>query len=84
MTTQVEWEQREREIERRRNQLMHEEFRARYAPKDHRERDRFEAHLSMLLHAIAKDAVQPFVTAAASALAMKPLGPLFIKKDDTL
>lgn len=60
--------------EHRRLELLHGEFRARYAPEDSRERDIFEMHLSMLIREIYRDAQAPFTQAAAIALAAQAGG----------
>lgn len=66
------------ECDQRRLQLLHEEFRARYAPDDKRERDRFETALVMLLREVAIDAQEPFRKAAAAAISMQPPAPIIL------
>ena len=69
------------ERDQRRLQLLHEEFRARYAPDDKRERDRFEAALVMLMREVAIDAQKPFTHAVAQAMVSQPLTPLAVPAD---
>lgn len=65
----------------RRLQLMHEEFRTRYAPDDKRVRDQFESHLAMLIREVAMDAQKHFTKAAAEAMARQPMTPVYFPKD---
>lgn len=72
---------RDEDRDNRRLQLMHEEFRARYAPDGKRERDQFETHLAMLIREVAMDAQKPFTIAASEAMARRPMPPMFFPKD---
>ncbi len=69
------------ERDQRRLQLLHEEFRACYAPGDKRERDLFEAALVMLMREVAIDAQKPFTEAAAAALAKQPIPSPLVPSD---
>lgn len=61
---------------------MHVAFRVRWSPEDRRSASEFEADLAILLREIQMDTLKPFQDAAASALAMRPVSPVFITQKE--
>lgn len=85
MTTATQDAMRRYDLDRQRErmQLLHKEFREKYAPNDPHERDRFEVDLAMLLREISIDVLKPFQDAAADRIAKTPIPPIFLKNTDT-